>query len=103
MLASPFLHATDILRPAEVVLVLGFLQPSFLTCNLGGFTACGFEAEFLPFGVARVRLEEDPAMPTFALPDRLCHRPGTSRVDNRANRKNPEEDAGRKWKEKKYL
>jgi len=55
MRLSPLLNPLDVLGSTEVVLVLGFLQPTPLTSGFTGFAALGFTAIFLTRSVARVR------------------------------------------------
>src|SRR5260370_30588079 len=70
MLATPALHSRDVLRAAEVVLVLRLGKPPALTGRLARLTARGLAA--IPLGphIARIRPEQRPA--TQALPQSLA-------------------------------
>ena len=55
MVLSPALDPLDMVRAAEVILVLGFLKPALLTGGLTGLSAFGLGTVSLAGGVARVR------------------------------------------------
>jgi hypothetical protein len=74
----PALHPGYIVRPAEVVPVLGFVEPPLLTCGLTGFTAWGFGAVELAGSVSRVEPKQLFAMLALFLSDFLHHQHRTS-------------------------
>src|SRR3984893_12661902 len=67
MLATPALHPRDVLRPADVVLFLGFVEPPLLTGRLARLTARGLGAIPLVFHIARVRPEQRSATQALTL------------------------------------
>ena len=73
MRLTPLLYAADIDRPAEVVSVLGIIEPTFLACRFGGLAALRFETVFLPPPIPTVGGEEVPAARAFALSGLFCH------------------------------
>ena len=70
---APFLYAAHIFRPTEVVAVLGFFEPTLLTCRFGGLAAFGFFTIFLSPPVPMVGREENTAVRALALSDLFSH------------------------------
>ena len=66
---APLLNAADIDRPAEVVAVLWFIEPTLLACRFGGLAALRFGAVSLPLPVPAVRSEEKTTARALALSD----------------------------------
>ena len=63
---APLLDPGDIIGGAEVIAVLGFLQPAPLTGGFAGATADRSRTIKLAIGVVAVRLEEDLAAMALA-------------------------------------
>jgi len=78
MRLAPLLYATHIVRPAEIISVLGFLQPKLLACRIGGLAAFGFGTISLAPPVAMVGSEENTATRALTLSHWFCHCPLTS-------------------------
>src|SRR5258706_9129171 len=72
MLATPALHSHDVLRAAEVVLVLRLGKPPALTGRLARLTARGLAAIPLVPHIARIRPEQRPATQALTL-SLACH------------------------------
>src|SRR5258708_2395144 len=72
MLATPALHSRDVLRAAEVVLVLRLGKPPALTGRLARLTARGLAAIPLVPHIARIRPEQRPATQALTL-SLACH------------------------------
>jgi hypothetical protein len=73
MILAPLLYAARIVRPTEVVAVLGFFEPKLLTRRFAGFAAFGSGTISLMPPVAMVGREETPATRAFALSHSLRH------------------------------
>lgn len=64
---TPLLYARHIVRPTEIVSVLGFLEPTFLACRLAGLAAFGLGTMFLAPPIAMIRSEQVTTIAAFAL------------------------------------
>jgi len=73
MALTPFFDTLAVLRPAEVVLIVRFLQPPALTFGFALFAAGRFCAVALMMQIASIRQIELAAMLAFP-PRRTLHR-----------------------------
>jgi hypothetical protein len=64
----PHPHPIDVLRPAEVILVLWLLEPAALARRFTGTSAGAFRAVLLPPAVAHIDFENFPAALALTLP-----------------------------------
>ena len=70
---APLLNAMHIVRPAEVVAVVRFIEPTLLACRFSGLAAFRLGTISLPPPVSMVGIEEDPAARAFAFSRSFCH------------------------------
>jgi hypothetical protein len=63
----PLSHPIDVLRSAEVILVLWLLEPAALARRFAGTTAGGFRAVLLPPPVTHIHIENFPTAPAVGL------------------------------------
>lgn len=75
---APLLHAMHVVRPAEVVLVVGFLKPKLLTGRLAGFAAVALGTISLTLLIAMVWSEENTTVRALALSLSFYHWPLSS-------------------------
>src|SRR5688572_18277739 len=101
MVLSPQLHPFDMVGAAEVMAVLGFLQPAPLALRFAGLLAGGLEAIALASRVAIIGNKESLTMQTLALSGWVSHGPRSPRDHDRRGPDETEEDREQKTKEKK--